>query len=731
MKATPRKGTDALYAEYTGGPKILQDYRWSCLECSKDPSKVLHLFKVYESNRHGATTGMINHLRKHQITEASHNARKLGYSHGTGAYTENDTWSRGKKHQARLTAKEATRRWVVKTRQPFSVVDRKEFQEMFVAYGVHCKYKNRFTLRNHIYDDFLLRRATLRLELEVDCISISFTLDMWTAPNRTPIFAVIGHWWTADFQEREEVLEFIEVTGSHDGPALAKIVLELVEELKIKQKLFAICGDNAGNNGTLCESLFTTLKRTYDDKPSAIGKPRMQFHGRHSWIRCFAHVIALICTDILSFMKSGTAKEAKKLLDSWDKEYKCNTYYIPLDSSRSSIAKVRLFNLWILRRPEREQEWCSMPRTANRRPIYDVDTRWNSAYDMILQFLDLLPEYSAYIETHATIKCLLPTDLEIVALRQLAFVLKPFKDMTLKVSQDQPSLARSLEGYWDLDDLLTRVSAGTDIYADLDKSLRDAFKAGQTKYVKYSRKLDDNSMIYAAHILDPRCRFTMIKSMMPNADEVLKNTKEYFIREFPALALQDAPILLGTTQTSAEGRPSGMSLAQWNLVQSRRAEQVADLITQATSELERWMETVALVWDKHNNNSETFLVSWWKANALEWPLLAVAARHLLPCCGSEVDVERLFSGCRDEYGIRRHALKAGTVRVLTLLRSQYQSEDEVDAELIKEAMESDIVDGIRNSVLWRPDRFDGQIAGKLSGLILFLYLILTKIHNRS
>jgi hypothetical protein len=219
--------------------------------------------------------------------------------------------------------------------------------------------------------------------------------------------------------------------------------------------------------------------------------------------------------------------------------------------------------------------------------------------------------------------------------------------------------------------------------------------------------------------------------MMPNADEVLKNTKEYFIREFPALALQDAPILLGATQTSAEGRPPGMSLAQWNLVQSRRAEQLADLITQATSELERWMETVALVWDKHNNNSETFLVSWWKANALEWPLLAVAARHLLPCCGSEVDVERLFSGCRDEYGIRRHALKAGTVRVLTLLRSQYQSEDEVDAELIKEAMESDIVDGIRNSVLWRPDRFDGQIAGKLSGLILFLYLIPTKIHNRS
>jgi len=32
--------------------------------------------------------------------------------------------------------------------------------------------------------------------------------------------------------------------------------------------------------------------------------------------------------------------------------------------------------------------------------------------------------------------------------------------------------------------------------------------------------------------------------------------------------------------------------------------------------------------------------------------------------------------------------------VLTLLRSQYQSEDEVDSALIKEVIESDIIDGI-------------------------------------
>ena len=73
-------------------------------------------------------------------------------------------------------------------------------------------------------------------------------------------------------------------------------------------------------------------------------------------------------------------------------------------------------------------------------------------------------------------------------------------------------------------------------------------------------------MIYAAYILNPRCRFTMIKGMMPNANKVLKNTKEYFIREFPALALQDVPILLRAAETLVAGRPPGMSLVQQNLV---------------------------------------------------------------------------------------------------------------------------------------------------------------------
>ena len=92
--------------------------------------------------------------------------------------------------------------------------------------------------------------------------------------------------------------------------------MKVLEELKIKYKLFAITGDNAGNNGTLCQALYSALKLEFDDIFSLISRPRMRFHSKSSWIRCLVHIIALICKDVLTTIKAGSTKEAKRMLDS-------------------------------------------------------------------------------------------------------------------------------------------------------------------------------------------------------------------------------------------------------------------------------------------------------------------------------------------------------------------------------------------------------------------------------
>jgi hAT family C-terminal dimerisation region len=555
---------------------------------------------------------------------------------------------------------------------------------MFLAHGnQRCAYRNRVSLRNDVYDDFFSRRDRLIHELEVNCVSISFTLDLWTSPNRTPILAVIGHWYTPDFEEKEEVLEFVEVHGSHTGEVLAEAVLRVLEELKIKHKLFAITGDSAGNNGTLCQSLYNSLKHELDDRFSPIGRPRMRFHGKSSWIRCLAHVIALICKDVLGDLKAGSAKEAKRMLDSWDVEFKTHDYVLPHEDGRSAVAKVRLLNLWILRSSGREQKWKAMPKTRTRRPVYDVDTRWNSTYDMITQFLELEAEYSEFTNAHAQVKCLLLTPGEIVALHQLAHVLRPFKELALKLSESMPSLAMSLEIYWDLDDLLDNVINGKEKYAELDPIIQDAFKSGKSKHLKYSKLSAKNAMLFAAHILDPRCKASMIAMMMPNQRvEMLKMVKKYMITEWPALDEVQLPDIQPELDTE---RPEGMSIAFWRMLLGQRQKVYDAGMQGANSELERWLQSEPLALDPSTRKDPDFLRKWWKNHACEWPRLAYAARDLLACSSSEVDVERLFSGCRDEYGVRRHALKAETVRVMSLLRSAYSNEDNIDSERIKEA----------------------------------------------
>lgn len=697
-----------FYAETEGGPKIFQQFRWSCMECIRNPYKLSQKYTVLESNRRGVTSGMGDHLKKHGITKETHFARINGYGKGSdgGEYTEGDAWSGASKQRARLTARQATRRWFVKSRQPFTVVEEKSFQEMFLAHNTACSYKSRYTLRNHIYDDFWGRREKLKLEFKHDCISISFTLDMWTAPNRVPIFAIIGRWWTKDFEEREEVLEFLEVKGSHTGEALAVLVEKTLEDFELKPKLFAITGDNAGNNGTLCEALYQVLKLKFDDKVSLIGKPIMRFHGRPSWVRCLAHVVALICDDVLKDLNAGTAREAKKLLEQWEVDAKGKSYEIPFDATRSAPAKVRLLNLWILRSSPREQEWKELPKTSNRKPIYDVDTRWNSCKDMMEQFIELEPEYNHFIDNHPEIEALRLTGEEQVALHQLNYVLTPFKEHTLKVSKEMPSITESLEIYWDLDELLRQVVDGDGKFSELDTSVRDSFVKGRSKHLKYMKKLGDQAMIYSSHTLDPRHRMDLIKTMMPDkVDEVLTTIKSYLIREFPTLGVRpEAP----TPSSYSIVQPDGMGIAQWKALQARRAREAEAGATTPSSELDRWLAAPPIYVDEDEFKSPDYVRRWWKAHATEWPLLAQAARVLIPTSASEVDVERLFSGCRDEFGIRRHSLKAETVRVLTLLRSAYTSEDEVDKELIKSAMELDILP-FRNCILWRPDVYDRHI----------------------
>ena len=135
------------------------------------------------------------------------------------------------------------------------------------------------------------------------------------------------------------------------------------------------------------------------------------------------------------------------------------------------------------------------------------------------------------------------------------------------------SIARSLELFWDLDDLMEKVTTSSDIYSELDQSIRVTFEKGKLKHMKYIRKLEKHTMLYAAHILDPRCRTPLIRDMMPDKVEmVLLAVQRYFKRKWPQTGFASTPVITSLLSTAlSEACPASVLVLE-GLAETTRAE---------------------------------------------------------------------------------------------------------------------------------------------------------------
>jgi hypothetical protein len=114
--------------------------------------------------------------------------------------------------------------------------------------------------------------------------------------------------------KRKALFEFTALKGVHSSENIARITFKSLEQLRVLQKLLALTTDNASNNDTLVEHLHRQLLTQFDDKvdPKLSNiKPIMRFRGKQHRIQCIAHVLNLIVGQILSSLKTGTAKEAQ------------------------------------------------------------------------------------------------------------------------------------------------------------------------------------------------------------------------------------------------------------------------------------------------------------------------------------------------------------------------------------------------------------------------------------
>ncbi|CAI5982895.1 unnamed protein product [Closterium sp. NIES-65] len=176
-----------------------------------------------------------------------------GGGHGSGGM---ERWMTTKLTSVQL--RQAITKLVVTCDLPFRIVEAEDFRELLILLNRNCAQKNFIPSRWTVSRDTVVYAAAalqsaiaemLAKEGELGC-RVSFTIDMWSAPNNRAWLVVTGHWIDENYQLCTMVFEFREIHGRHTGKQMARVVEETVVQWGLETRCLGFTSDNASSNTT-------------------------------------------------------------------------------------------------------------------------------------------------------------------------------------------------------------------------------------------------------------------------------------------------------------------------------------------------------------------------------------------------------------------------------------------------------------------------------------------------
>jgi hypothetical protein len=437
----------------------------------------------------------------------------------------------------------------------------------------------------------------------------------------------------------------------HLGENIAGVTFGSLDQLGVLQKLLAITVDNALNNDTLVKHLHHQLLKQFDDEVDLeLGnvRPIMRFRSKQHRIRCIAHVLNLIVGQILSSLKTGTAKEARDF-----DETKVGSIG-PLNG----VVKIRLLVLWICKSTQRQQFWDNMTAKIIQ---FDVDTRWNSTYNMLSDAIRCKAELVRLGRAHPEalgLYTLTTADWSFV--EQLYTVLKPFHEFTKLVSSGRPTITTSTGIYFQLSKHLKLAGACEDKYAEYDVEITDAVYGSLELFNKYYNAMDQNLIYYIASVLDLQIKGVWIRSEHQDGNAKLTEVQETICKLYPSMPLRSEPVGDNLPVDPSDNSASDPLQALLAHIHKDNA---------FTSDVDLYFNTPVVNYRRGGGEDPNWVLNWWRSYEAEYPIMSQVARDYLAIPAGEVDVERLFSTGRDLIGLRRYSLSIDTMRALMMLKS--------------------------------------------------------------
>ena len=146
----------------------------------------------------------------------------------------------------------------------FAMVEWPEFYTFCQVLNKACKGKittTYSTVHIKIEEAWKKHKDIVRRILQVALSHIHISLDIQTSPNRWLLLAICAHFTSYDQKKQKALLALQKVPG-HSGENQFSILLPVLQDYGIVQKLGAIIADNAALNNVLCRM----IEAYYKDK---------------------------------------------------------------------------------------------------------------------------------------------------------------------------------------------------------------------------------------------------------------------------------------------------------------------------------------------------------------------------------------------------------------------------------------------------------------------------------
>ncbi|KAA0065439.1 zinc finger BED domain-containing protein RICESLEEPER 2-like [Cucumis melo var. makuwa] len=577
--------------------------------------------------------------------------------------------------------REACAKMIIVDELPFKFIENEGFRNFCRVACPKFDPPSRVTIAKDIYQLYLDEKKKLKSFLVCNSQRVCLTTDTWTSLQNVNYMVLTAHFIDSDWVLHKKILNFCQV-ANHKGETIGKLIESCLLEWGI-DKVFSITVDNASSNDGAISYIMKRLRSW----------KTLILEGELLHMRCCAHVINLIVNEGLKEMHDSIACVRNAVR------------YV-----RSSPKRLIKFKTCV------EQEKIDCKALV----CLDVPTRWNSTYLMLehaLKFekaFQILEEeeldYQDYFaeDEHGKKKIGPPSNYDWKNVEVFVMFLKVFYNVTNKISGSLYVTANSFfHEMWGINDLLIGWSN------EHNSILRNMAINMKSKYDKYWGSIEKiNKLVFLAVVLDPRYKLDYVGFCFGSIHDdatvkvLVDGIQAYLMRLYNCYKSQNGDFAFRNdlsgqavvceqveSSDSLKVLSSGTTMetdASCRVLSRYKRRRQEQNTLELRNDVDRYLSDPC-----EELNDQFDVLTWWKLNAVKYPILSKIAQDIFAVPVSTVASESAFSTGGRILDSFRSSLSPKTVEALICTQNWIRGKTTL-LDLCPELEEMEICEKIEN-----------------------------------